>query len=434
MSRRAQLILMPFLLVPLILLVVVGALVLASRSTAPTAEIGATSATAMTEVAEVAAVLPTSTPAPAVTDAEPVPTIAPEVSAPIDAEDALITELYRDRGPAVVAIHIVGGTPEQNGDEPAPTPEEGSPPFGFEAQGSGFLIDDQGHIVTNNHVVENSTNIEVTFTDGSRLQAEVVGTDIDSDLAVIKVGQVPTGVRPLQLADSNEVQVGQRAIAIGNPFGLDSTLTVGVVSARGRNMPTRIFEGGNFSLGDVIQTDAAINPGNSGGPLFNSSGEVIGVNTAIRSEGGTFEGVGFAVPSNIVKKVSSALIETGEYDHPYLGVSMVSEPLTAAAAEELGLPGPSGVLVASVSADGPAGKAGLRGGVEGEEVQINGVDYPTNADLVLSIDGQPVNSATDVIGYLAAEAVVGQTVTLRVLRDGKEIDVPVELGPRPRGN
>ena len=434
MSRRAQLILMPFLLVPLILLVVVGALVLASRSTPPTAEIGATSPTAMTEVAEVAAVLPTSTPAPAVTDAEPVPTIAPEVSAPIDAEDALLTELYRDRGPAVVAISIVGGTAEQNEDEPEPTPEDGQPPFGFEAQGSGFLIDDQGHIVTNNHVVENSTSIEVTFTDGSRLEAEVVGTDIDSDLAVIKVDQVPEGVRPLQLADSSDVQVGQRAIAIGNPFGLDSTLTVGVVSARGRNMPTRASQGGMFSLGDVIQTDAAINPGNSGGPLFNSSGEVIGVNTAIRSESGTFEGVGFAVPSNIVKKVSSALIEKGEYDHPYLGVSMVSQPLTAAVAEELGLPGPRGVLVASVAEDGPAGKAGLDGGVEGEEVQINGVDYPTNADLVLSIDGQPVNSATDVIGYLAAETEVGQTVTLRVLRDGKEIDVPVELGPRPRGN
>ncbi len=239
----------------------------------------------------------------------------------------MLTALYRDRSPAVVAIHILGSSsetlqlPQIQPDDPDATPTV--PEFGFEAQGSGFVLDAQGHIITNNHVVENATTIEVTFTDGSTLEANVVGTDMDADLAMIKVKQLPDGVQPLPLGDSRKLEVGQRAIAIGNPFGLDSTLTVGVISALGRTMPSRAAsQGGVFSLGDVIQTDAAINPGNSGGPLFNSSGEVIGVNTAIRSEGGSFEGVGFAVPSNIVEKVSAAIIKQGRYEHPYLGISM----------------------------------------------------------------------------------------------------------------
>jgi 2-alkenal reductase len=428
MSRRAQIILAPFLIVPLILLVVVGSLVLFSRGSAETA---GSSTTAGTPAAPtVLSIVATSTPAPALTTAEPVPTVSEALSAPVDAEDALVTALYRDRSPAVVAIHILGQPGEatdelQEGDEE----EEEAPDFGFEAQGSGFLIDAKGHIVTNNHVVENASNIEVSFTTGETLEAEVVGTDLDSDLAVIKVDRIPEGVRPLQFADSKEVNVGQRAIAIGNPFGLDSTLTVGVVSALGRTFPTRqAQQGGLYSLGDVIQTDAAINPGNSGGPLFNSAGEVIGVNTAIRSEGGTFEGVGFAVPSNLVQKVSAALIETGRYQHPYLGISM-GQPITEVVARELKLEVSQGVPVASVVENGPAAKAGLRAGQD--EVAFRGVNYPVGGDIVLRIDDQPVYSSNDIIDYLAAETEVGQTVQLTVFRDGEEVEIPVVLGARP---
>lgn len=304
------------------------------------------------------------------------------------------------------------------------------PEFGLEAEGSGFLIDDKGHIVTNNHVVENAEFIEVTFTDGSTLEAEVVGTDVDSELAVIKVDRIPEGVRPLQLGDSSQIEVGQRAIAIGNPFGLNSTLTVGVISARGRTMPTRIArQGGSFSVGDVIQTDVAINPGNSGGPLFNSAGEVIGVNTAIRSEGGSFEGVSFAIPSNMVKRVATALIERGRYEHPYLGIQM-GPSITDAVARELKLPTTRGVTVEQVVPGGPADKAGLRAATG--EVRIKGVDYPTGGDIVVRIDDKPVSTSENIVDYLATNTQVGQTVVLTVLRDGAERQISVVLGARPR--
>ena len=430
MSRRAQIILAPFVAVPLILLVILGALVLfrpaRNAADAPAAAPAPAQATTAPD--------PTATPAAAVTDAQPAPTVPAAVREEIDSEDALLTALYRDRSPAVVAIRVLGAADEDSITappvQPEGTPGPQAPDFGFEAQGSGFVIDAQGHIVTNNHVVENAENIEVTFTDGSTIEAEVVGTDVDADLAVIKVGRLPEGVRPLTLGDSKKVEVGQRAIAIGNPFGLDSTLTVGVISARGRTMPSRVAAGGGvYSLGDVIQTDAAINPGNSGGPLFNSAGEVIGVNTAIRSENGTFEGVGFAVPSNIVKKVSAALITTGEFEHPYLGISM-GQPITEAVARELKLETTHGVPVARVEEDGPSDEAGLQGGGE-ETVEIRGELYPVGGDIVLRIDDQPVNTSSDIIDYLASETEVGQTVTLTVLRDGEELEIKVVLGARP---
>jgi len=385
--------------------------------------------------------------------AEAVPTLQPNVTAAFDAEDELLTRLFRDRSPAVVAIEVFGNDPEQPSfglpDEPdaspdaspspsgapsdVPEPSEPSEPFNFGASGSGFLIDDTGHIVTNNHVVENATLIQVGFTNGDIVEATVVGTDVDSDLAVLKVEQLPPDVQPVPLGNSRDVQIGQRAIAIGSPFGLETSLTVGVVSARGRTLDSRQTENGaRFSIADVIQTDAAINPGNSGGPLFNSRGEVIGVNTAIDSETGVFAGVGYAVPSNTVAKVSRALIETGRYYHPYLGVSMWPLPLTTLVARELNLPVTQGVFVSNAVSGGPAAAAGLRGTTD--EVTVNGVfDYPDPAksDIILRINGQPVRNSTDLIDYLATDTEVGQAITLSVLRNGQEQDIQVTVGARP---
>ncbi len=429
MSRRAQIILMPFLLVPLILLLVVGMLVLFRGGGQSYVSASATAAPAAAAAVDV----PASTQAAVAGTPAPVPTVSEALSSEIDAEDALVTALYRDRAPAVVAIRVLGVPPLEGLQELMPTPEDGeqAPDFGFESQGSGFLIDAEGHIVTNNHVVAEAENIEVSFTTGETLEATVIGTDADADIAILKIDRIPEGVRPVPLGDSDKVQVGQRAIAIGNPFGLASTLTVGVVSARGRTFQTRqAGPSGRFSLGDIIQTDAAINPGNSGGPLFNSSGEVIGVNTAIRSEGGTFEGVGYAVPSNLVSKVSTALIQTGRYEHPYLGIGM-GDPITDAVARELKLGVTHGVPVASVVAGGPSDQAGVRGGSEENTVEFRGGEYPIGADIVLRIDDREVNRSEDIIDYLVTDTEVGQTVTLTVFRDGEELQLPVVLGARP---
>lgn len=381
--------------------------------------------------------------------AAPVPTLQPNVTAAFDAEDDILTRLYRERSPAVVSIDVQGndsnqpsfGLPEEPeaspNDEPQPSGEpsvapEPLPDDYFEAQGSGFLVDGDGHIVTNNHVVENATLIQVAFTNGLVVEAEVVGTDSDSDLAVLKVNELPPSVQPLPLGNSRDVQVGQRAVAIGNPFGLETSFTVGVVSARGRTLRAREDVSTGYSIADIIQTDAAINPGNSGGPLFNSRGEVIGVNTAIASGSGSFEGVGYAVPSNTVAKVSRALIDTGRYEHPYLGVAMFPEPLTTLVARELSLPVVQGVFITNVPDGGPAAAAGLRGSQP--EIEVNNIPYPDPAksDIILRINGEPMRTSTDLIDYLATETTVGQTITLSVLRDGQEQDLQVTVGARPQ--
>jgi S1-C subfamily serine protease len=438
MPRRAQLILMPFLIVPLILLLILGSITFFRRDERDT-----TTRSNNVVVQPVATMVAQSTPAPVIGTTRPAPTVPASVRSSSDTEDALITALYHDRSPAVVSIRILGA-PGTGGQLQLPrvTPEPGpdatpggapqAPEFGFQAEGSGFLIDGQGHIVTNNHVVENAKNIEVTFTDGSTVGAKVVGTDPDSDLAVIKVERIPDGVKPLELGDSKQVKVGQRAIAIGNPFGLDSTLTVGIISARGRTLRSGQpgAQGSQFSFADVLQTDAAINPGNSGGPLFNSAGEVIGVNQSIiPTDQGTFEGVGFAISSNTVKKVAAALISKGRYEHPYLGLSMAAS-ITDRVAKELKLSTRHGVPVEEVVQGGPSDKAGIRGGTG--HTQILGDPYPTGGDIVLKIDDKPVNSSADVIDYLATDTQVGQTVTLTILRAGKELKVPVVLAARPR--
>lgn len=432
MSRRAQW-LLPLLMVPVIVGGIVGGIALllpaATRLAAPVPQLPVASTRADTPPEAV----PVSE-----ASAAPVPTLQPAQTAAFDTEDQLLTQLFRDRSPAVVAFRVRGTAQAQSqlpGLQPQPSSGAEAQPFEpqFEAQGSGFVIDDQGHIVTNNHVVEGAELIEVTFTDGLVVEAKVVGTDADADLAVVKVEQLPQGLKPLPLGDSGAVQIGQRAIAIGNPFGYETTLTVGVVSARGRTLFTDRLasSGGRFSIADLIQTDASINPGNSGGPLFNSRGEVIGVNTAIRSESGTNEGVGFAVPSNTVAKVSRALIETGEYKHPYLGIGFAPYPLTVAVAAELGLPVQQGVFVSEVSPGGPAEKAGLVGVGNENLREINGDPYPVGSDIITKIDDQRVVTSADVIDYLATDTEVGQTVTLTILRDGKEQQIQVTLAARP---
>jgi 2-alkenal reductase len=390
--------------------------------------------------------LPSATPVPVAASqaAEPVPTLQPSVTAAMDAEDDILTRLYRERSPAVVAIDVRGNeenprsfllpepssSPEGPPGAPEEQPEPSAAPRGegfFAAQGSGFLLDGDGHIVTNNHVIENATFIQVAFTDGLIVEAEVVGADEDADLAVLKVEQVPANIQPLPLGNSKDVAVGQRAIAIGNPFGLETSLTTGVVSARGRTLQGRE----NYSIADVIQTDTAINPGNSGGPLFNSRGEVIGINTAIRSETGGFEGIGYAVPSNTIAKVTKALIEQGRYEHPYLGLGMGAS-LTTTVAKELNLPVSRGVFISKVIDNGPAAQAGLRG--TDDVVTVKGDPYPDPAksDIILAVNGQPVRTSTDVIDLLATETEVGQTITITVLRDGQQQNVPVTVGARPR--
>jgi 2-alkenal reductase len=435
MTRRA-IWLLPFVIVPIIIGGIVGGLYILQPLTIPAA-----SPQIQREPERSTDTVPAAS-----NVADPVPTLQPQQTADFDAADQLLTGLYRDRSPAVVAIRVQGNElslgnspfqlPEPEGSpEPDASPApEGSAPSPFVpqlvAQGSGFLIDDDGHIVTNNHVIEGANFIEITFPNGLIVEATVVGADPDADLAVLKIEEMPENVQPLPLGDSRQVEVGQRAIAIGNPFGLRTTLTVGVVSARGRTVRNRrAADGGWYSIADVIQTDAAINPGNSGGPLFNSRGEVIGVNTAIRSETGTFEGVGYAVPSNTVSKVTQALIETGRYQHPYLGVSMFDLPVSTIVARELDLPVDRGIFVSSVVPGGPADQAGLQ--ASEEMITINGIQYPAESDIIIAIDDHPVATFEDIVGYLATETEVGQTVTLTIIRDGQEQQVDVTLGARP---
>jgi 2-alkenal reductase len=302
-------------------------------------------------------------------------------------------------------------------------------------QGSGFVIDQEGHIVTNQHVVQDAEEIEVDFPSGLRAWAILVGTDPDSDLAVIRVEVPPDELVPLPLADSDQVHVGETVIAIGNPFGLSGTLTVGVVSALGRTLASerQAPTGGVFSAADLIQTDAAINPGNSGGPLLNTRGEVIGVNRAIRTESFTLSGdaansgVGFAIPSNIVRRVAPVLIASGSYDYPYLGLSSLSE-LNLATLEILGLPpDTTGAYVTCVTPGGPADLAGVQGSGPCDSLDI----LQTGGDLIIAIDDISVREFNDLLSYLVNHTEVGQTVIMTVLRDGMEVDLEILLQARP---
>ncbi|WP_322511845.1 S1C family serine protease [Chloroflexus sp.] len=331
--------------------------------------------------------------------------------------------LYRRASQAVVSLDVVV-------DQSANLPP-GHPPItpdGPTGQGSGFLFDDQGHIVTNHHVVAGAVQIQVRFANGATVIADFIGSDPDSDLAVIKVTSLPEGITPLPLGDSQTVQVGQTAVAIGSPFGEQNTLTVGVISGLGRTLRGRTSSFGSFSIPNVIQTDAAINPGNSGGPLLNLRGEVIGINTAIAvSLGGRdFEGVGYAVPAQTIARVAPVLIAQGRYEHPWLGVSMTT--VDTLFANRFGLPVNRGVLVGIVQPNSPAAQAGLRGG--DTEASYRGLPVRIGGDIILACNGTPIFSSDQLIGLLDQFA-VGERITLTIQRGNEQLDVAVTLAARP---
>jgi S1-C subfamily serine protease len=289
--------------------------------------------------------------------------------------------------------------------------------------GSGFLIDDAGHIVTNDHVVAQAERVTVIFYNGFEARAEVVGTDPDSDLAVIKAEDVAQGAHPLPIAGPDAVVPGDWVVAIGNPFSLGSSMSLGIVSAVGRTIPAAETP---FNIPQAIQTDAAINPGNSGGPLLNLEGQVVGVNAQIRSSTGANSGVGFAIPSDVVHRVAPALIEKGTYVWPWLGVTGGSVNLLLQEANELNTQ--EGAYIASVAENGPAEKAGLRG-TTGEQ-SILGQNVPVGGDVVVEADGQSIRDFADLLTYVAFKQ-PGGSITLTVLRDGKQQQVTVELAARP---
>jgi S1-C subfamily serine protease len=328
----------------------------------------------------------------------------------ISDEDAVIIDLYKRVNPAVVSIvdYVQQGDIVQ-----------------AMGQGSGFVYDQEGHIITNAHVVQGADEVEVKFPDGTILKAKIIGEDLHSDLAVVKVDHLPGWITPLNLGNLDSVAVGQTVVAIGNPFGLGGTLTKGIVSALGRTIPALT----PFSIPQSIQTDAPINPGNSGGPLLNLAGEVIGVNAQIETGGQTNanSGVGFAIPVSIVRRVVPDLIQKGEHVWAWLGVrggSVLPDLVSA-----MNLPVEKGAYIANIEPGGPADKAGLRGATR--NTTINGREISTGGDVIIAIDGQPVNSFEDILIYIALSTDPGQKVTLTIIRDGQQKEVLVTLEPRP---
>jgi len=315
------------------------------------------------------------------------------------AHEQAFIDVYETSSPSVVHIGVADG------------------------EGSGFVFDNNGHIVTNNHVVATSNgDIVVRFSDGSQKDASIVGTAPDSDLAVLKVDADPGELRPLPLGDSNDLKVGQIVVAIGSPFGLENTLTTGIVSGLDRLFPgAQAPGGGTYNIPNIIQTDAAINPGNSGGPLLDLHGNLIGVNTAIESPVRGSSGVGFAVPSNVVAVVVPQLINGGRVATPWLGIS--GTELNGTLAENLGLdPTTRGIVIGEVIVGGPAAAAGL---------QAADATGTSAGDIIVGVDGNMVRAFDDLLGYIVEETTVGQTINVEVLRDGQVETIPLTLQARP---
>lgn len=305
------------------------------------------------------------------------------------------------------------------------------------SQGSGWVYDAEGHIVTNNHVVEGETRVEVDFASGYKVYGDVIGTDSYADLAVIKVDAPASELFPLPMGDSDTLHVGQTVIAIGNPFGLSGTMTTGIISALGRALPSGSVApgGGYFSTSDIIQTDAALNPGNSGGPLLNLSGEVIGISSAIRTSSytgsgePTNSGIGFAISINTVKRIVPELIENGSYQYPYIGLSAMDD-LSLELLDILELPRTTGAYVTSVIPDGPAEKAGIQAG--DQAITTPGYEgLYAGGDLIIAADGKEIVLFDELLSYLVLHKKVGETLTLTVIRGGEEMDIDVILGTRP---
>ncbi len=329
-------------------------------------------------------------------------------------KDDILVDIYEMSNPGVVAIQVLS--------------ESGN------GLGSGFVIDKDGHIITNFHVIDGVSELEVDFPSGYKTRGTVIGTDTDSDLAVVKVEAPPEELHPLPLGDSAKIKVGQTVIAIGSPFRFNGTMTTGIVSSLGRTLNSiRTAPGGSFfTAGDIIQTDAAINPGNSGGPLLNLNGEVIGVNRAIETyninsqDDPLNSGIGFAIAINTVKRVAPSLISKGSYDYPYLGISSLSE-ISLLQQEALRLQQSSGAYVTSVTPDSPADRAGLRGGSNPTEF----LNISSGGDLIIAIDERTVRTFSDLLSYLIQEKSPGDTITFTILRDGQEIEIDLILGKRP---
>lgn len=339
------------------------------------------------------------------------PTVAVDTST-LATVQSTFQQIYQNVNPSVVNIQVTEG-------------------MGFNTssgEGSGFVWDEQGHIVTNNHVVENANTITVTFADGTILDAKLVGADPESDLAVIQVDASAAELRPITLADSQAVQVGDLVIAIGNPYGLSGTMTQGIVSALERSLTvdeSSAYTTGSYTIPDIIQTDAAINPGNSGGVLVDIRGDVVGVTAAIQSTSGSNSGIGFVIPAHIVERVVPVLISDGSYDHPRLGISGTT--MTPDVAQQVGLDESlKGVLVVSISANSPAEKAGLKPSTQ-ERSRDGQTTVVTAGDVITAIDGSAVTSFDELTSYLFNNTEVGQTVNLTIVRDGAEQTLAVTL-------
>jgi S1-C subfamily serine protease len=362
--------------------------------------------------------------------AGPTPTAVPQTDrTQLDDQEKVLINIYQRVNPSVVYISVSKNATQDSA--------------GGTGTGSGFVIDMQGHIVTNNHVVAGTDTVDVSFADGTTAHAKIIGTDPYADLAVIQVSVPASALNPVELGDSSNLQPGQTVIAIGNPFGLAGTMTKGIISAIGRTLP----ESGNQSTGtgsgsfinpEIIQTDAAINPGNSGGPLLDSHGRVIGVNTAIRSTstgiGGqpSNSGIGFAVPVNTVKRVIPELIANGSVRYPYLGITSRDGLNLGAIADQLNANVKQGVLVLSVVPGGPGEKAGLRGGDPARTISVEGAPLPLGGDIITAFNGAPVKDYTDLISKLTETTKPGDVVTLTIIRNGKQQDIKLTVGERPQ--
>ena len=355
------------------------------------------------------------------------PTAAPVVRSSPDRPSDVITRVYREGSPAVVSVLstvVTGGFFNQAQPQPS-------------GAGSGFVISDEGFIVTNNHVVEDADRLEVTLSNGRTVPAKLIGRDPRSDLAVVKVDVPKEQLSVARLGSSAQLEVGEPAIAIGNPFGLDRTVTAGIISGR-RPVLDEPAGGANGRatepglLIDAIQTDASINPGNSGGPLFNARGEVIGINTLILSPGsqggqGGNIGIGFAIPIDYARRIVPELMSKGKYSHPFLGLG--TQEITETIAQQASLPVKEGLLVAEVDASGPAAKAGIRAGTRPQDARSRQVSL--GGDIVVAVDGQPMRRPEELLVYLEIQKRVGDPLTLNLLRDGQRREVTVQLADRP---
>lgn len=389
----------------LLLLLVGAALVVLFFVPFRTAEVGE-------RVSEQVSTVPVATLAPGFTATqEAIPTLGAITSNLSQFPDnASLSDLYDQLNPGVVNIQVFIN--------------QG---LGGQGAGSGFILDDAGHIVTNNHVVSQADAVTVVFYNGFEAEAEIVGLDDDSDLAVLKVDKLAAGAHPLPLGDSDQVAAGQWAIAIGNPFRLGGSITLGIVSAVGRSIPSGVTP---FAIPHAIQTDAAINPGNSGGPLLNLNGEVIGINAQLRTSNAVpaNSGVGFAVPVNVVRQVAPVLIDQGQYQWPWLGVSQpASVNLLLVQANNLDTQ--QGVYIHEIVPGGPADEAGLHGSTD--VTPVNGVSVPTGGDVIIEVDGQLLNSLDELLSVIAFSN-PGDEMTLTILRDGEQQQLTVTLEARPQ--